>query len=624
MEFAVPDALKAQLVSYDPVLKAKAKKVRATRADGTPRKEVEFPIGKVENLIPTNVVSAEDQEIAVKLINKAALAHRSHSFFKLVKTDNPEVTERKLTAILYYYESVWIALWFPAEEETDKYLYGFTYAFKNNAKAGDNAIKLGLTRKELMHIDPSFVKFGRSEFRVYTHQVTIEDITQEKCAGEHWNPMAVYRYYKKAEEIEPAIRCFKSTYIERLPRWEDSYGIYDRLVPSKNTYKALLYDQGYGSYNIKEDFYPSVDNILEIFNSNRDRAEWPGHCSPPQEITNPVVNKVFNTPFFRKWIQENCDEVIKMRNDETNNKRKTICCGFVRISRVARWIDYISYTWPEVPIDYFRTHVDQLVAVSTRYTYGRRINKLSNRYTYSLEYWLNKNMPVSSFFKLINNQYEQLQNKIKEAGSECALKGLWNDTVGRYCTGHYTELNDALNMLENVLSKQYENNQPAIDPPRRWRIAEFHDHVQAEAWKTQNENIDIPQDLFPNPVKINYNNSVWTFLQPINTHQLAIWGQAVRNCVGSAGSYAEGVKKKRHFIVLCMLDGVPRFTIQLQMRDGSMFVQQIKDVSNSRLDKELESCYATTFEMALKARAEQLGAKNTEAEEEDKQEVVTA
>jgi hypothetical protein len=51
------------------------------------------------------------------------------------------------------------------------------------------------------------------------------------------------------------------------------------------------------------------------------------------------------------------------------------------------------------------------------------------------------------------------------------------------------------------------------------------------------------------PIKVQHNDQQWTFIQPIDTHQLAAWGQAVRNCVGNATNYAEGVRKKQHFIV---------------------------------------------------------------------------
>jgi hypothetical protein len=106
------------------------------------------------------------------------------------------------------------------------------------------------------------------------------------------------------------------------------------------------------------------------------------------------------------------------------------------------------------------------------------------------------------------------------------------------------------------------------------------------------------------------NDHSWTFLQPIDTHQLAQWGQAVRNCVGSASQYAEDIKKRKHFIVLCMIDGKPTFTIQLDVSMGVMNVKQISGVANQRLNDEQREEYALAFKQALQSRNEQLESKS--------------
>ena len=145
-----------------------------------------------------------------------------------------------------------------------------------------------------------------------------------------------------------------------------------------------------------------------------------------------------------------------------------------------------------------------------------------------------------------------------------------------------------------------------IEVPKRWRITEFHDHVQAEAWKIQNTNEALPQDLFPTPVKVQANDQTWTFIQPHDLHQLAAWGQAVRNCVGNASHYADDVKKKKNFIVLAMVDNKPLFTIQLEVNNGMMSVNQIKGVSNSSLTESERDAYTKAFGTALNKRNEEL------------------
>jgi hypothetical protein len=158
-------------------------------------------------------------------------------------------------------------------------------------------------------------------------------------------------------------------------------------------------------------------------------------------------------------------------------------------------------------------------------------------------------------------------------------------------------------MLCRILEKEEHKD---FAPPKRWRIEEFHDYVQAEAWKIRNPNHALPQDLFPTPVKIQLGSSNWSFFQPIDTHQLGEWGQAVRNCVGNAAHYAEGVRKKQHFIVLCLIDGKPNFTVQLEVNNGLMSVKQIVGMLNSKLTPEQQELYTTAFGMALQARESEL------------------
>jgi hypothetical protein len=159
-----------------------------------------------------------------------------------------------------------------------------------------------------------------------------------------------------------------------------------------------------------------------------------------------------------------------------------------------------------------------------------------------------------------------------------------------------TQCKDTISMLSNVVETK------ELAPPKRWRIMEFHDHVQAEAWKITNVNHSLPQDLFPVPIKVQHNDQQWTFFQPIDTHQLAAWGQAVRNCVGNATSYADGVRKKQHFIVLCMINNQPQFTVQLKVSIGMMTVDQIAGVSNASLTSEQREDYTQVFGQALQQR----------------------
>ena len=59
-------------------------------------------------------------------------------------------------------------------------------------------------------------------------------------------------------------------------------------------------------------------------------------------------------------------------------------------------------------------------------------------------------------------------------------------------------------------------------------------------------------------------------------------------------------------IVLCMIDGKPRYTVQLKVDNGMMHVSQIADVANKRLDDQERSAVEQAFSAALQQRESQL------------------
>jgi len=59
-------------------------------------------------------------------------------------------------------------------------------------------------------------------------------------------------------------------------------------------------------------------------------------------------------------------------------------------------------------------------------------------------------------------------------------------------------------------------------------------------------------------------------------------------------------------IVLAMIDGKPRYTVQLYVDNGIMNVAQMTDLSNKRLNDEQRAELEDTFKLALQQRASQL------------------
>jgi hypothetical protein len=576
MEFRLPANLQTELLAYDPKLKQLQREQNSTPTKAKPK----FPLGAVFDLIPADVITPANLEQAVTNLNAMGVEQRHHKFNKVV--DIASATARTVThAVIYHYEKVWYAAWMPPKGQENKYVYGYAYAYKN----------LDSVCKFLPHtlvdnnskITVEQVKYGRSEFCVVRQNVTKEDIANGKTLR-WWNP--IYISYGKGGQIKAATSAFESTLAETIPKWTDSHGFFDRIV-TNNWAKILgLKDRSRYWRTFEDpqqamlDAVPSADlfyALADVYKSNNDYHAQT-YC-----IADRIMH-VIGKPFFRKWIQSQCDEAIAAFEDLDNNLFCKITQPWNRIEKLVQSIDYVNAIWPDCPVDFYQTHIEYLI--------GMRLDR--NPGPKSRE-WLRTNMQPSTFFHILKKNYE---DQINDKASSLSY---YTPVETGKLTFYFTEWNDTLSMLSDVLIKGID-----IEAPKRWRLTEFHDHVQAESWKIKHPNVGLPQDLFPTPVKVEVGNERWSFFQPHDTHQLSAWGQAVRNCVGNASSYAEGVRKKKHFIVLCMVDGKPQFTVQLTVDMGMMTVSQIVGTSNQRLTQEQKDAYTEAFGKALHLQANAL------------------
>ena len=565
MEFRLPQNLQTELLAYDPALKALARQQKQTKQT----KKQTHPLGKPQGLIPTDVVRESLFNDAVDNINNMAVQSRYHTFQRF-NGGNP-----KFDAILYHYEQCWYAAWLPPQGQESDYVYGYSYAFKNT----QTAIKQ-VPRKLQNYSELTEVKFGKSKFHVYSKTVTKQNIIDgNKERG--WNLSGVPCYYQKSGQLHRLIKQFESQLITTIPTWEDSNHIFERLQTTNLSF--ILYDSYANrpseAYDISPDWLPSYNNLFDMIVKH---AHYPtgafqqGHT---YRDFNRILH-IINTPFIKRWIQNQCDQIIANYNNEDNKYKNNLVKPWNKILTYLQQIQTIHCIWPDCPLDYYQTNVDTLVTV----------NFTSNAASSETIQWLNKHMPVASFFTMLNKFYE------KETAEQ-------KINPRRFQTNEYRffSFTDTISMLNRLLEKQV-----TVQKPDRWRIEEFHDYIQGEAWKVKNENIALPQDLFPTPIKTTIDDQTWTFFQPIDTHQLAAWGQAVRNCVGNATHYAEDVRKKKHFIVLCMINNKPMFTIQLEVNNGLMSVKQIAGVANARLSDDQKLQYQQTFADALAKRNAEL------------------
>ena len=560
MEFNLPQDLSKHLISYDPLLSKAIKKQRSANRANQPDKP-RYPLGLLqENLFPEEVVPTARFLLAVEDINAENAPERYRRYSRVVA--NRAVAEETY-AIFYNYQNVWVASWLPPEEKKDQYIYGHSYAIRDTAKNLEIIEEL----KERTGLEPKVVTVKRSKFLVFTQLMTKEDIvrnyTGHSYSSYHYSwKIADHFTYKRGNQISRLCTQFTESVRATLPIWgiNARYGnIFERLVDSSSFIRLL--DLVQVMKNCDENFVddlqwvPSFENYMQIVKltqstlmTPKQRGYTTSHYLEPYKKFKTIP--IFEKPFFKKWIQERCDEVKNNIAIKENDNKELVIGPWKKILNLANNIEAIIDVWPNCPIDYFQTHVNILAKMEYVMSYhGSGCSE-----------WLNTNMPVASFFQCLSKYYERAVKK--------------NDHYGQR---KFTTWIDTMSMLSRLIEKA-----PGSVPiPKRWRLDEFHDLVQAESWKHAHEDKALPQDLFPNPVKIvseayifqpspvelalencavnTIGKTTWTFFQPSCLHQLAAWGQAVRNCVGNASSYAEGVVWCRRNTSLCS----PWWTISL-------------------------------------------------------------
>jgi hypothetical protein len=573
MQFHLPSNLQQELLAYDPKLKALAKQQEGKK----PTKKAKYPLGKIPYLIPEDVVRFSYQDDAIELINASVAPNRYHRFTKVVDIATPQA-RTITTAIIYHFEQCWYAAWLPPKGQEDNYVYGYAYGFKDTAAAAKVLPREIWTSKEkcTQH------ELGRGSI-AYTYSACI---TKEMIvAGDdkrNWRVAGVASYYQKGREIHACVNQFESQLMTTIPTWTDCRSMFDR-IKCKSILDALEFPSALT--NVIEDrstFQLTVDDMVSLANTWLSKNNY----TSTTYLSIEKIQHIITTPFIKKQLQLMLDKSVAQYNNPDNEHRKYIKHGYKEFEQTTNSIYMINQIWPDCPVDYYRTYFEEL-----------RVTNLNHlRTTSKLVDWLREHMPVASFFNMMRKYVEQSKKEDRRIST-------FSDH--EYVIYAWFEMNDTFSMMARILEDDKQ-----IEAPKRWRMPDFHDYVQAEAWKITNKKESLHQDLFPAPIKVNVDGSAWTFLQPIDTHQLAQWGQAVRNCVGSAGRYADDIKKRKHFIVLCMIDSKPTFTIQLDVSMGVMNVVQIAGVANQLLSDDAREQYSTAFKQALQSRESELSSKS--------------
>ncbi len=504
-------------------------------------------LGLPDDIIPPHIISKEELLQAVTNINTDPVEDRHRLFL---------TTTGDVRAIIYHIESLWVAAWLPNPGED--YIYGISFAFKPSAFKKLN-IPYGKDGR-LFNMDNVITKkYGRIDLCTWTDYITRDSI-EAGLTTQYWTHNAT-SYKQKVIQIKRGIKLFTDKLQRTIPHWKDdgTHNIFKRLDPKTNNYKHIL--------RILEE-RPSVPGV-ELYRSYLD-----------------TDNKhILDTPWFKRYINTESQKIIDAFNHPDTKSPNVLVDIHEDIKKILTWINIVLKIWPACPVDYLQTAISNDV-FKTLSIYSLSPSDLVHA-------WLNTYLPVESFFKIITKFTEEWLSRCTN----------YSHTTKYNAT--FSSLRDTIAMLDQILTAGQ-----TIDPPKRWRIEEFHDHTQTKAWTIKNPNQELPQDLFPTPIKVLDQEQNWTFFQPKDTHQLSQWGQAVRNCIGTADSYANNVRSKKAFIVLCMYSNKPQFTVLLKVSDCVMHVDQIVGLSNARLTDLERSKYENMFSKALQLREEELQSVN--------------
>lgn len=572
MQFQLPANLRQQVAAYDPALKAMLAAQAA--ANGTAKKKSTTPLGVPDDLFPVEVMPTEEQVAAVKRINLKPAAER----FEISQFTD-------YLCFLYHHEKIWVAAWHYTGndnllDESVPYIYGLSVAYKAAPSTADKIGNVATGNWQRLFNKPedmTEVKYGRVLFLKRTKLFTLEAI-QSGDDGPGW--LSLLSSWGISSHLKyPAARQFTESIRQRIPTWSDRGSPFDRIKDKNNSVAAML-----RSYHSSEPT-PAGDVT----------AEWLfGTCYN-------TSRKIFDTPYFRRDLQKTVEQINAIYHDQSitdSDKLKEPHSLWRQKMENANRL--ISVYGADVPVDYVQKMYDIGANVTGQEAPG------------CVAAWFKENVPVASFVGWHERFYSELHKEWAAAPEERMRRARFNSTGEP--AAYFSELRDTQTMMLELWRHQtngmdYDTREAhtlQLEAPSRWRLTEFHDHVSSKVWMLANKNENLPQDLFPAPIKVQHGDTRWTFFQPKDVHQLGQWGNAVRNCVGNASNYREGIRKRSHFIVLAMIDQKPRFTVQLKVRNGVMEVDQIADVGNKRLDDIDRALYQTLFTAALNIREQQL------------------
>jgi len=589
MHFNLPDQLAMEVASYDKTRKKLAAAMAAE--DRQIKKKNTCPNGRPSNMIPSDIVNEKTWTKIVEDINVSKSEDKVQLITKPVFGEEPQPV-----AVVYYYKQLWVAAWLPRRKD-DGYIYGITVAYKDTAAARKQCTEKFFKNESVLgrymfeqgsDIINNLPRI--KEGRVYWNRKTVfisKDEINDGYYGNYWKcPEPQNHYvlgYGKTYTISRNISKWEAQLIKDIPTFAggSDQNVFKRLCDGTSEFETIMSE--YYSRPVwmthNDTYVHDVDDIIGKMKHYR---------------TAPHMQDVYDAPWFRRMLldamrktRELHDEMTALPVYHKDKLRKPYAVLWQFLDSVYE----IKEIYRDMDLNLLHSRYEWLC-----------MTDMPGYHSNTGHEWLRENLPVQSFLNMLEQHYkhevetEEYRATDAATGNKHVYMYLWRDTY---------------EMLTQCVAAERTDNLK----PRRWRLQDFHDHLMAESWKIQNPNVALPQKLFPEPINVSITETYqgfdtepnkFTFFQPIDTHQLAAWGRAVRNCVGGGYGYAEGIKKMKHLIILCMIDNKPRYTVQLTVDNGIMNVDQIADISNARLDSHQRGQVEDAFKKALQQRELQL------------------
>lgn len=380
------------------------------------------------------------------------------------------------------------------------------------------------------------------------------------------------------------------------------------------------------------------DTVKTVFQWHTDRIES-------------FIKKI-DTPRFRSMIHNALSLVHNLEQKDLLyllvSANDVSCKRIEYLFQLIRGMYYIHSIWPDAPMDSFYTTFEDgksyvLPLVSTfdvnyhlcdNYDEAKHfVNQLKSKYNLpfflsqhetcairmnydiSTTEWLYDNIDPTMFIGWIKTSVNEMgaDNEERYNSNNQENTIITSDTRAylRY-SQNYTLL-DVMNMIKQNMNKESFKDFKVGRKSSLEKVEQALIDYAAENNITDGPIELLPTDLFPKPVEVvaegfNYKQNTavektWKFLQPKTTKHLRIWGDQVRNCVGSSTSYYTNMKRHKALIVLACIDNKPRITIYAELKDKQLVFTQVKDKMNESLSNEQQFLLKTALNKALQQMA---------------------